>query len=75
MTTNKPSGHPSVNWKQAPRRARWWAIDADGHARWYCEPDVAAFTNFWYAEEVPAPHFDYAGDYKQSLTERPAKKR
>ena len=67
------SGHPRVDWKQAPRRARWWAVDADGNAHWYCEPDVAAFTNFWLSVREPAPSFGYLGDYKQSLTERPAR--
>jgi hypothetical protein len=60
-----------VDWHQAPVLARWWAMDADGRAHWYCEPDVAAFTDFWMAEEVPAPTFGYVGNYRDSLTERP----
>jgi len=70
----KPPSHHHVDWKQAPRLARWWAIDANGEAHWYCEPNVAARTDFWFAEELPAPTFGYAGYYKDSLTERPAKK-
>ena len=66
-----PAGHPGVDWKKAPRLARWWAVDADGQAHWFCEPNVTAFTNFWFSERAPAPDFGYAGDYKQSLTARP----
>jgi len=60
-----------IDWKQAPRSARWWAMDAEGHAHWFCEPDVAPFTNFWFAESPVAPDFGFDGDWRQSLTERP----
>lgn len=60
-----------VDWSQSPATARWWAIDADGKAHWFCEPDVAPFTDFWMAESEKAPTFGYVGDYKDSLTERP----
>lgn len=69
----QPTGHPGVDWKQAPKHARWWAIDADGFAHWYCVPNVAPFTNFWFPDRIKAPFFDYKGDYKMSLTERPVK--
>ncbi|TCT41133.1 hypothetical protein [Martelella mediterranea] len=62
-----------VDWKQAPREARWWAMDADGKAHWYCKPRAAAFTTFWYADMTDAPIFGYDGDWKESLQERPAK--
>ena len=68
-----PTGHPGVDWKKAPRLARWWAMDADGKAHWFWEPNVAAFTDFWFSERAPAPDFGYVGDYKQSLTARPAR--
>jgi hypothetical protein len=62
-----------VDWKQAPRAARWWAVDAKGEAHWFFPPDVAAFTNFWWQEApVPAPRFGFDGDWRQSLVERPA---
>ncbi|MCK3776444.1 hypothetical protein MZK49_06845 [Ensifer sesbaniae] len=61
----------SVDWKRAPKGARWWAMDADGQAHWYCAPDVAAFTDFWFASSVPAPDFGFVGDWRESLTERP----
>lgn len=64
--------HPDVDWKHAPRLARWWAVDANGQAHWFFAPSVAPFTNFWYSEPQAAPTFGYVGDYKQSLTERPA---
>lgn len=60
-----------IDWQQAPRLARWWAIDANGNAHWFCEPDVAARTDFWFAEPIDAPDFDYAGDWRRSLRERP----
>ncbi len=63
---------PQVDWKQAPRQAKWWAVDADGAAHWFCPPDVAAFTDFWFAESMDAPNFGFDGDWRQSLTERPA---
>ncbi|OJT98527.1 MAG: hypothetical protein BGN83_20245 [Rhizobium sp. 63-7] len=62
---------PKINWKTAPKGARWWAMDADGRAYWYCAPNVAAFTHFWFAEPIPAPTFDFSGDWRQSLVERP----
>jgi len=63
--------HDAIDWTQAPKRARWWAMDANGLAHWHCEPNIAPFTDFWFGEQVSAPIFGYTGDYKQSLTERP----
>ncbi|SHG78498.1 hypothetical protein [Pollutimonas bauzanensis] len=62
-----------VDWKQAPKLARWWALDADGKAHWYCEPDVAASADFWIAAELAAPDFDYEGSWRESLVERPVR--
>ncbi len=61
-----------INWKIAPKNARWWAVDADGKAHWYCTPAVAPFTTFWYAEMVDAPDFGFVGDWRNSLVERPS---
>lgn len=61
-----------IDWKKAPKGARWWAMDADGDAHWYMAPDFIARTNFWMAEERPAPSFGYEGNWKESLVERPA---
>ena len=60
-----------INWNEAPKKARWWAIDANGKAHWYLAPDVVAFTNFWYCDQVLAPSYDFVGDWRESLTERP----
>ena len=60
-----------INWNEAPKKARWWAIDANGQAHWYLVPDVAAFTNFWYCDQILAPSYDFVGDWRMSLTERP----
>lgn len=65
--------YDGVDWKQAPKLARWWALDADGKAHWYCEPDVAPFTAFWFAGEHQAPDFGYVGEWRESLTERPVR--
>lgn len=64
---------PKVDWSKAPKNARWWAMDADRKSYWYCAPDVAAFTDFWFPEQIAAPGFDYTGDWRQSLVERPSK--
>jgi hypothetical protein len=62
---------PQIDWKQAPLRARWWAMDANGHASWYCAPDIKPFTDFWGVDEMPAPTFGFSGDWRKSLVERP----
>ncbi len=60
-----------VDWKQAPKNAMWWAVDADGTAHWFMPPTVAPFTAFWFAEEKVAPLFGYFGDWRTSITKRP----
>ncbi|MBU9403977.1 hypothetical protein [Burkholderia multivorans] len=60
-----------IDWKKAPKAARWWAIDADGSAHWFLAPNVAAYTDFWFSEPVRAPTFGFMGDWRTSLTERP----
>lgn len=60
-----------IDWSIAPKSAQWWAIDANGEAHWFCAPNVAAFTDFWFSEPVDAPTFGFDGDWKTSLVERP----
>lgn len=60
-----------IDWKQAPKLARWWAVDANGQANWFCAPDIAPRTDFWFSEPIPAPGFGFTGDWRQSLVERP----
>lgn len=62
-----------IDWKLAPKNARWWAVDANGEAHWFCEPDIAAFTDFWFSDSVTAPLFGYVGDWRESLVERPSR--
>jgi hypothetical protein len=50
-------------------------MDADGQAHWYLAPDVAAFTKFWYCDQVLAPSYGFAGNWRESLTERPTNSR
>ncbi len=61
-----------IDWKQAPKNAQWWAMDANGQAHWFLAPNVAAFTDFWFSEPVSAPSFDFAGDWRKSLVTRPS---
>ncbi len=67
--------HTNINWKQAPKNARWWAMDADGRANWFLVPNVASHTDFWFSEPVSAPTFGFAGNWRESLTERPIAER
>lgn len=60
-----------IDWKKAPKNARWWAIDANGQAHWYCAPDIKPFTDFWGVDMVEAPEFGFTGDWRASLMERP----
>ncbi|KAF3997646.1 hypothetical protein [Glaciimonas immobilis] len=64
--------YSDINWKEAPQSARWWAMDANGYAHWFLAPSVVSFTDFWFAEEIPAPRFGYTGAWQTSLSERPA---
>ena len=61
-----------IDWSEAPKTARWWAVDKNGKAHWFPAPNVAAFTDFWFAEPVNAPTFGFDGDWKKSLVERGA---
>lgn len=63
---------PEVDWKKAPKNARWWAMDSDGHLHWFVAPNVAPWTYFWFSDPIPAPRSGYLGDWRGSLTERPA---
>ncbi len=65
---------PVVDWKKAPKGARWWAMDADRKAYWYGAPDLAAVTDFWFAAQIEAPDFGFTGDWRKSLVERPERK-
>jgi hypothetical protein len=53
-----------IDWSQAPKNARWWTIDKNGKAHWFCAPNVAPFTDFWFSEPQPAPTFNFSGDWK-----------
>ena len=55
----------AIDWNQAPANARWWAMDGDGHAYWYCMLQIAAATTFWFSARQTAPSF------RASLQERP----
>lgn len=62
-----------IDWKEAPKDARWWAMNANGQAHWFLlGPEVARLNSSWGICQVPAPSFGFSGDWKDSLTERPA---
>ena len=63
----------NIDWKQAPGSAAWRAVDAIGKANWFFEPDVTAYTDFWFADFITAPCFGFEGDWRQSLTKRPGR--
>jgi hypothetical protein len=62
---------PAVDWDLAPPHARWWAMDEGGEAFWYCAPQLAPLTGFWFCDQLPAPAFGYGGDWRASLVARP----
>jgi hypothetical protein len=59
-----------VDWDLAPAHARWWAVDEDGKAHWYCAPNTSHLSSFWFADQIAAPTFGFAGDWRESLVER-----
>lgn len=62
---------PVIDWSIAPKGARWWAMNEDRCACWFSAPSIVASTSFWFSSEVPAPQFDFEGDWRLSLSERP----
>ena len=59
-----------VDWSLAPAKARWWAVDEDGQAHWFCAPDISRMSAFWFSDQIPAPSFGFIGDWRLSLVER-----
>ena len=69
------------DWSQAPAWANWWAMDADGRSAWYSyEPYYGDNREYWSDyknkydwndKSLVCPSFDYQGDWKDSLRERP----
>lgn len=62
------------DWDKAPEWAKWWAMDADEECYWFeNEPEIESVT--WFPINVSevgrAPSFDYTGNWKESLRERP----
>ncbi len=65
------AGFSNVDWAQAPETARWWAIDGDGFAYWFCMPVLDPYSLTWAQEKFEAPEFGFTGDWQDSLTKRP----
>lgn len=72
----KPKGLPEAlfepDWSQAPKWARWWAIDKDRLAFWHhTKPKNDDIEFYQCGEFCYAPSFSYQGDWKNSLRKRP----
>ena len=72
----KPKGLPEVlfepDWSQAPKWARWWAIDKDRLAFWHhTKPKNDDIEFYQCGEFCDAPSFNYQGNWKDSLRKRP----
>ena len=81
----KPKGLPEVlfepDWSQAPKWARWWAVDMNGDSHWYSfEPVKNLEINEWTLQnngEGADNVFDadsssiYKANWKDSLRKRP----
>lgn len=79
----KPKGVPEVlefkiDWSLAPEGFNWWAMDKCGVATWFKEKPLVGSIVF--QEEfvsggedgaIDAPSFNFTGNWKDSLTERP----
>ncbi len=65
------NGVTMIDWKEAPKEARWWAMNANGQAHWFLGPEDSHLKDSWCLCQVPAPSFGFSGDWKYSLTERP----
>lgn len=63
------AGMPEPSWEDAPDRAQWWAVDANGEAQWYrVEPycddsEGACWCPGWIkdaprGEQIDTPNFD-----------------
>ena len=62
-----------IDWSQAPKWARWWAIDKDRLAFWHHTKPKNDDIEFYQCGEFCcyAPSFNYQGDWKNSLRKRP----
>lgn len=67
------------DWSQAPDWANWWAVDGSEQAYWYSlKPRLNNYQNDFREYDGAnnnAPSFDYKGDWRDSLRERPEGKR
>lgn len=62
------------NWSQAPSWAKWWAMDEDGECFYFeNKPKITSVTWIPFNARIidKAPIFGYAGNWKDSLRERP----
>lgn len=64
--------HFEVDWDRLPNNANYWAMDADGACNAYqYEPEMCG--DHWDFGDVICGcyHFDYTGDWRNSLRKRP----
>lgn len=74
----KPKGVPEalefkIDWSLAPEGFNWWAMDIDGSCYWYFDKPTIKFDQAFSAQGIiaQAPSFNFTGNWKDSLTERP----
>lgn len=64
-----------VDWNKAPDWSNYWAVDSDGKAYWYrvkpTQMSIVWAIPYSCEDTTSAPKFEYSGDWKKSLTERP----
>ena len=62
------------DWDQAPKWANWWVMTSKGVPIWIdSEPRISDNGLYWCLPRgnTEAPSFNYQGDWKDSLRERP----
>ena len=62
------------DWSQAPKWANWWVMTSKGVPIWIdSEPRISDNGFYWCLPRgnIEAPLFNYQGDWRESLRERP----
>ncbi|HEY4537359.1 MAG TPA: hypothetical protein VIG45_02765 [Erysipelothrix sp.] len=60
------------DWSQAPGTANYWAMDCDGLCNWYKNMPQLCGKQWDFGTVIQgAHHFNYSGDWRESLRKRP----
>lgn len=60
-----------IDWSLAPKNAKYWAIDSSGFADWFESKPELDCSCFEGGRIGSAYHFNYTGDWRESLRKRP----